>query len=156
MKIPNFLLACFITIFSSLQANAQETIGTWRIDCEETVCQAYFNLNSGQSEETIVSWSLLSNPDGVSSMIIRVPTFVALPPGLRVWFNDDDSFDIPYQFCDNTGCSAISVVSEGFKRSVLNLNTVKVSFIPYGKSAVAYQVPVNGFEDALKRLQKGK
>lgn len=126
--------------------------GIWKITCENGPCRAFVNIQQG--EEIVVSWSLLRDPArGEVSSLIRVPLLVALPPGLRIYVDDTTFYDVPFQVCDADGCTAIWVMDKAMQAAVAGKQTVRVAFIRYGQpNTVAYEVPVNGFADALEAL----
>lgn len=126
--------------------------GVWKITCEDGPCRAFVNIQQG--EDIVVSWSLLRDParDQVSSLI-RVPVLVALPPGLRIYLDDTTFHDVPFQVCDLDGCTAIWVMDKAVQAALAGKEKVRVAFIRYGQQKTfAYEVPVNGFAEALGAL----
>ena len=134
------------------QATEGQMFGVWKYTCADGACRTFLNLQRDGAE--VVSWTLLRDRgNGQSTSLIRVPEGVALPPGLRIYADDTTFFDIPYQVCDGTGCSAIAVMDEAMQKALEGKKTVRVAFIPYGQpEPVAYEVPVEGFRAALDAL----
>lgn len=134
------------------QATEGQMFGAWKYTCEDGACRTFFNLQKDGAE--VVSWTLLRDREkGQTTSLIRVPQGVALPPGLRIYADDTTFFDIPYQVCDGTGCSAIVVMDEAMQKALEGQKTVRVAFIPYGQpEPIAYEVPVEGFRAALDAL----
>ena len=139
---------------ATLQAQATEgqVFGVWKYTCADGACRAFFNLQQEGAE--VISWTLLRDREkDQSTSIIRVPEGVALPPGLRLYVDDTTFFDIPYQVCDGSGCSAIAVMDAAMLSAIEGKATVRLAFIRYGEpQPIAYEVPVEGFRAALDAL----
>lgn len=94
---------------------------------------------------------MFKNPQtGEGTSLIRVPTGVALQPGIRIYGEDDTFFDIPYQVCEPVGCTAILQMGERFMRVMTDRETARVAFYRYGaQEPIAYEVPVGMMQEAL-------
>lgn len=139
-----------------LAAQAQPTEGeliqNWKITCEDGPCRAFFNIS--QEGKIVVSWTLLhdSTSDSTTSMI-KIPTGVALQPGLRIYADNTTFFDAPYQVCEPDGCTAIFTMDHTMIDALGKQKTVRLAFVPYGGSqTTAYEVPVGGIKDAINSL----
>lgn len=136
-------------------SDAGELIGNWNVSCDSGVCQAFFGLKHPTEDWEILRWSLLydARTDRHSTMI-RTPTGVALPPGLRVWTASDEWVEIPFQVCDPQGCEAAALLDDALREKLLGAgDTVTVSFIAYGQSEpTGIEVPIRGLEEAMDRL----
>lgn len=146
-------LALTLVAFAASPARSQEeTIGVWRVSCDEGPCQAFFTIQRDGSE--IVSWSIVGDrTKGDASMLIRVPVNTALVPGLAVLASEDETFTMPFQFCNDTGCTAIARITDEMRAALGDKTMVRIAFYPYGQpEPLAYEVPVEGFDDVVGRL----
>jgi invasion protein IalB len=147
---------CFSAIGLAFAQDANPTtfsdakfVGKWLLTCEEGPCRAFVNLRDG--EEIVLVWTIIKNPQtGEATSLIRVPTGVALQPGIRIYAEDDTFFDTPYQVCEPTGCTAILQMKERFMKAMADRETARVAFYRYGaQDPIAYEVPVGMMQAAL-------
>ena len=147
---------CFSVTSAALAQEASSTtfsdgkfVGKWLLTCEEGPCRAFFNLR--RDDEIIIVWTMLKNPQtGDATSLIRVPTGVALQPGIRIFAEDDTFFDTPYQVCEPNGCTAILQMDERFMSVMTDRETARVAFYRYGEgSPEAYEIPVAMMQEAL-------
>lgn len=150
------VLAAGLLFTPVLAAHAQPAEGTliqnWKITCADGPCRAFFNIS--QDGKIVVSWTLLHDPASDSATsIIKIPTGVALQPGLRIYADETTFFDAPYQLCEPDGCTAIIAMDKAMIEALGRQATARVAFVPYGGSqTTAYEVPVGGLGDALDAL----
>ena len=156
-KLQTLAAAALLTVGLAQTASAQEgeNAGVWRLTCDTGVCQAFFNIANEGSEDPFIGWSILYSTDGdFYSIIIKTPTLVALPPGVRLWFPNGDFANIPFQVCDGMNCQAVAVLEDRVRKGLSGNSTAKVAFTIYGEpEPKAYEVPIDGFDEALERLK---
>lgn len=129
--------------------------GNWNVTCDNGICQAFFGLMHPTEDWQLLRWSVFYDPQtDRHSTMIRTPTGVALPPGLRVWTASDEWIDIPFQVCDPEGCEAAVLLDDALRDQLLGAgDTVVVSFIAYGQDTpTGIEVPITGLESAMERL----
>lgn len=159
--VPRFIKTAIFGFFLALPlpqlATAQtdnegKTIEHWRITCADGPCRAFFNIQ--QNDQIVVSWTLLHDPaQGTTSSLVKIPTGTALPPGLRIYADDDTFFDAPFQVCEPDGCTAIFVMDDAMLTALSDKTTARIAFIRYGENeTVAYEVPVAGLKEAVDSL----
>ncbi len=129
-----------------------QMIGTWKVTCENGPCRAFLTLQHNGAD--VVTWQLLGDRiTKATSMLLTVPTGAALPPGVRVTISEASNFQVPFQVCDASGCTAAAVISPEMIAAIEGVKIAKVAYIPYGQqAAVSYEVPVDGFGQALKLM----
>jgi invasion protein IalB len=154
--IVTSIALCFSATSGALAQEASTTtfsdgkfVGKWLLTCEEGPCRAFFNLR--RDDEIIIVWTMLKNPQtGDATSLIRVPTGVALQPGIRIFAEDDTFFDTPYQVCEPNGCTAILQMDERFMNAMTDRETARVAFYRYGEgSPEAYEIPIERLQEAL-------
>lgn len=146
---------CMIGAPSSSIAQ-HETFGVWRYSCDGGPCQIFFSVKAPDSDTTLVSMAVLHDQTSdTGSLMVEVPTIVALPPGLQ-FEAVDTTEQVPYQFCRPEGCVAILVLNADVIDDLSEAETATVSFIRYGSNEPEkYEIPAAGFADAYRRLRAG-
>lgn len=127
-------------------------IEAWKITCEGGPCRAFFSLT--RENDVVLTFALLRDrvADKVTA-VIRVPTGVALPPGLRLEIEPENSLDGAFQVCEADGCTAILPLDAAAQAALATKTTVRVLFVSYGEAnPVAFEVPITGFAEALDAL----
>lgn len=156
MKLFRSFFLVMLAVLAKPVLAQEETFGVWRYSCDGGPCQIYFSVKAPESDETLVSMAVLHDPRNDSgSLMVEVPSLVALPPGLRLDVGSTQK-DIPYQFCRPEGCVAILVLDQDVLENLSNATMAGVTFIRYGRTEPElYEVPANGFSEAYARLKAG-
>ena len=148
-----FIGILYVPVVSAQAQPAEgELIQSWKITCEDGPCRAFFNIS--QKGKIVVSWTLLhDSTSGNTTSMIKIPTGVAIQPGLRIYADDTTFFDAPHQVCEADGCTAIFMMDNAMIDALGKQETVRLAFVPYGGSrTTAYEVPVGGIKDAINSL----
>ena len=153
--LPRSLLMAGFLLAQPAGAQVAEgqMFGTWKVTCENGPCRAFMTLQKDGTD--VLTWQLLvDRSTKARSMLLTVPNVTALPPGVRIWVNEASNFQIPFQVCDASGCIAAAVIAPEMATAIGGVGKVRVSYVPYGaQSPVTYEVPVNGFGEALAQMQ---
>ena len=150
--------AAFLFMAAAASAQTGDTLqrhGDWQLDCRAELCQIFSTLSRSNTNEVILSASvLLDRESDTVTVILRAPKRTALPPGLRFWVSETSSAVVPYQYCDDEGCYAILQLEDGMRAEMASVDRAVVEFIPYGsKERTALPLSLDGFDEALGALR---
>lgn len=134
--------------------DAGRVFGAWRITCEQGPCLAFLSLRDDATGDIVLSASLIHDrPSGKDTLLIRVGLGVALPPGLRIFAEDETRFNAPFQVCQSDGCIAGLLLTPEVQDALRGVFELRVAAVPYGQQqAVGYALPIEGWRDALDHL----
>ena len=157
MKLSAPIAAAILSVSPCAIATAQsdaegERIGFWQISCTDGPCRAFVSIARG--DDLAVAWTILRDPeDGSATSLIRVPNGVALPPGLRVYADEETFFDAAFQVCEADGCTAILEMTDEVLAAFEGVDVARVGYILYGEQATtAYEIPVEQMGEAIDAL----
>lgn len=136
------------------QPPAKQVYGSWMFSCEQVACQVFLSLADDKTKEAKLSWAFLYDSRKLTlSTIVRLPPMTALPPGVRVYVDEKTSFTWPFQFCDGSSCSAVSVLTNNDFAALKRPNKTIIQFFEYGRTKpTSYQIPMDGLAEAAIRL----
>ena len=136
------------------QPPAKQVYGNWMFSCEQAACQVFLSLADEKTKEAKLSWAFLYDSRKVAlSTIVRLPPMTALPPGVRVYVDDKTSFTWPFQFCDGSSCSAVSVLTDKDFALLKSPSRTVIQFFEYGRSKpTSYPISMDGLAEATVRL----
>lgn len=160
LTILKYLFIAFLSFLAFFPASnviaSDQMFGIWKYTCENGPCRTFMNLKDPKKDMIAVSMTLLHDKEqNKSTILIKLPLGVALPPGIRLYTSDDYHQAIPFQVCDNSGCTSGTLLDKDFEEIIASVKTVKIGFYAYGsQKPAAYQVPIDGFSDALNHLRQ--
>jgi invasion protein IalB len=146
-----------LTIGEPQAAPTQPAQALWEVVC--TSSQAGLDCRAGQSlpfegagGRLIVGLEV--PPDTkIPVMLLRLPLGVYLPAGVSVRFGNDAAKQLPFESCDQNGCSAKYAITKAEIAAMLNGADVTISAQSLKRQPVVVRVPALGFSAAYAKIK---
>ncbi len=123
----------------------------WQVECVEGVCRASQSLKNQESGQLLATLTFVLEPDGAAGgFILDVPLGVALRPGVRLLF-DDNERELLADVCYPDGCRFTKRLVVPEFSSLIESNTIEVRYFAYGKTdaPIAFKFGVEGLAEAF-------
>ncbi|MET4000745.1 invasion associated locus B family protein [Marinobacterium sp. MBR-109] len=146
------LLASVLSIPLSVQA---ETFGDWRVECQETRCQAVQQLFVGEGEKRsrVLSASVTKLQDQLVLQLV-FPLGVDLRPGIATRVDESEEQQFGFSTCVQDGCVVLLPLDDNLLSGMKAGNTFKAGFRPFGsEQTLVVELSLKGFTKASSNVR---
>lgn len=142
------------------QNEAQTTVNTtgWGVQCNTTAeglqCAASLSMTSAPDNQRIITVSFQEADDPANpSLIVQLPFGLNLPRGIDIAIDDADFGTLEINTCLQAGCFVVQEAKQELLDAMVAGEILTVAMETSNGNATQLQIALDGFSDALARLE---
>jgi invasion protein IalB len=138
-----------------------KTFTNWTRICETqavsyTTCFLQASLANFADKKPIMRWRVQILADKSALSAIVIPAGVTLPPGLTLGLSQEQPTNVPFRACSAQHCEVRFSMEPKLLESVSQRTDVSVKFVNQAGALVEFNVPMEGFLEAVNSILGGK
>ncbi|MDR3494053.1 MAG: invasion associated locus B family protein [Ancalomicrobiaceae bacterium] len=134
---------------------------SWTVSCQEfaepkpkKTCVAQIRVTQSQNGQVVLLWTIGHRDDGQLESLLRIPTGVAIRPGIDLKVDSGAVRKLDYAVCEPTFCTATSTLDAAEVKELVGAEAIH--FVVYGSNGnnLKLDLPVKGTDKALAALKR--
>ena len=135
------------------------TFGSWQVRCQNgnaatKLCTAVLEVVDNKSKQVLMAWIVGPDPKGGLQTVFQTPSGVLVGNGIDIKIANAATRHLNYMSCMPQQCTAVAPMDEAFVKEALAAPKADVTVYAANGKAVAFGIPVTGFDKALAAIRK--